>query len=269
MLRWRQRFGVLVLGSLSASPGAMATDKPPAPMVVIVVASQGHGGALHEHRATARLLADWVNKSRATSPVRTLVMDEERARRPRAFDDASSVVLLGDEGDSHILNDAGLRANVAELVERRGGLVLVHGSAVPPDDLAKDVRAWVGGVARSERAIMSVNWPAGFGQLPSHPILDGIAPFSVDDRWLPAVHLNGAENVTPLLRADPPEYAHIAGEPNPQTMAWLFERSDGGRSFVYGGGHFLESYRDANLRQVLTRAIIWTTRIDLRRRVDR
>jgi type 1 glutamine amidotransferase len=124
----------------------------------------------------------------------------------------------------------------------------------------------VGGVAHSEATVMAVNWPAGFWQLPSHPVLEGVAPFTVDDRWLPGFKLNGAESVTPLLQADPPDYAHIADEPNPQTLAWLFERPDGGRSFVYGGGHFFETYRDASIRQVITRAILWTARVDVRPR---
>ena len=148
-------------------------------------------------------------------------MDEVKARAPGALRSARAVVLLGDEGDAHLLANAGLHRNVAGLVERGGGLVLLHGSAVAEGALERDLVAWVGGVAHSERGIPAVNWPAGFATLPAHPALTGLTPFSVNDRWLPARRLqegkSDGKGVTRLLETDAPEYAQLEGAPGRQT----------------------------------------------------
>jgi Trehalose utilisation len=249
----------LVVGAPARASAAV--DRAPR-SVIIVAATRSRGGGLHEHRATADLLANLLRQVRATPPVHPTVIDENGAAAPGALDRARSVVLLGDEGPAHLLNDPALRANIATLIARQGGLVLLHGSAVPPADLENDIRDWAGGVAYSEGSLMAVNWPAGFGRLPEHPVLKGLTPFTVDDRWLPGSRLSGTDGVIPLLQAEPPEYGHVAGEPDPLTMAWTYERPKGGRSFVYGGGHFFPTYRDENVRRVLTQAILWTADIN-------
>jgi hypothetical protein len=241
--------------------GATAAATAAPRTVVIVAASHARGGGLHDHAATARLLTDLLRKARTTPAVRAVVMDEKAARAEHALDGAHSVVLLGDEGQAHLLNDPALRANVAAVIARHRGLVLVHGSAAPPAELEGEVRQWVGALAHSETTIASVNWPAGFGELTDHPVLKGLTPFSVNDRWLPAQEktVTGASR---LLRAEPPEYAQIEGRPAEQTMAWAYERPEGGRSFVYGGGHFFESYRSEDLRRLLVNAVLWTAQVE-------
>jgi hypothetical protein len=250
----------LLLAVITVVPlGTTAAATPPPRSVVIVAASHSRDG-VHDHGATARLLADLLNRVRVTPAVRPIVMDEKAASAPKALDAAQSVVLLGDEGPAHLLNVSALRANVAALVARRRGLVLVHGSAVPSAELEGDLRRWVGGLAYPEGVLAAVNWPAGFSELIAHPILKGLTPFSVDDRWLPA--RDKATGASALLQAEPPEYAHIDGKPDAQTMAWTYERPGGGRSFVYGGGHFLESYGSESVRRVLVNAVLWTAAID-------
>jgi hypothetical protein len=245
---------------MAAAPSAAAAPHGGQRPIVIVAASRAPGN-IHQHSATAQLLADLLKEAHPTPPVPTVILDEEKARAPGALDTARSVVLLGEEGAEHLLVNSSLCANVAKLVARQGGLVLIHGSAAPPDNLVADVRAWAGGVMHSEGDTMAVNWPAGFGRLPEHPVLEGFNPFSVDDRWMPAARSRSAPNVTILLESDPPEYARVAGETNPQAMAWAYERPNGGRSFVFGGGHFFLTYRDENVRRVLTQAILWTAKI--------
>ena len=43
-------------------------------------------------------------------------------------------------------------------------------------------------------------------------------------------------------------------------MAWAAERSDGGRSFGFTGGHAHGNWRDDNFRKVVLNAIVWIAR---------
>ena len=250
-----------VLTGLSAgAPVKSAHAAAEAAPSVVLVAERQDPSTWHAHVATAELLSELLRDVHANPPVRTVVIDEKKARESRALEGASAVVLLGREGSDHLLVDAAIRANVARLVDRGGGLVLVHGSAAPPENLAKQLQAWAGGVLRAERGTMLVNWPAGFARLPEHPVTQALEPFSIDDRWMSAKELASGK-VLPLLQTDPPEYARSSKSTEPETMAWVYERPKGGRTFVYGGGHFFESYRDPSLRRLLTHAILWTAKV--------
>jgi hypothetical protein len=255
-----RRTSLLVLAIAVGSPWAALAAGARAPTVVLVASSRVRGGGLHEHHAVALLLAKALRTTGTTA--RAVIMNEERAGAAGALSGAKTVVLLGEEGERHLLNEPRLRASVAQVLARGGGLVLIHGSAAPPPALEKTVRAWAGGLAHAESTRPSVNWPAGFSALPAHPILAGVAPFSVDDRWLPLRGGEGDRTLLALLRTDAPEYSRIAGS-SQQTMAWTFERPEGGRTFVYGGGHFLASYQSEEVGRVLARAILWTAGLEI------
>jgi hypothetical protein len=266
MLMLTRRSSLLGLALAVASPWTAGAAGARAPQVVLVASSRARGGGLHEHHAVALLLERALRATGSTA--RAVIMDEERARVPGALSGARTVVLLGEEGEGHLLTDPGLRASVVQVLSRGGGLVLVHGSAAPPPSLERDLRAWAGGLAHAERTRPSVNWPAGFGVLPKHPILVGFAPFSIDDRWLPLRRGEGDKSLVALLQTDAPEYSRVDGG-GQQTMAWAYERPQGGRTFVYGGGHFLASYQSGEIGLLLARAILWTAGLDLPEASDR
>jgi len=46
----------------------------------------------------------------------------------------------------------------------------------------------------------------------------------------------------------------------PQTVAWAFERPDGGRGFGFTGGHFHKNWGDDNQRKTVLNAILWTAK---------
>src|SRR5258705_4315280 len=72
-----------------------------------------------------------------------------------------------------------------------------------------------------------------------------------------------AKGVTPILQAIPPD--NTRGTPDAkrfpgrlETMAWAYERADGGRGFGFTGGHNHRNLGDENFPRVGTNALLWT-----------
>ena len=76
------------------------------------------------------------------------------------------------------------------------------------------------------------------------------------------------KGITPILQALPPD--NTRGTPAAkarmgqiETMAWAFERKDGGRSFGFTGGHFHRNWADEDFRRLVVNAILWAAKVDV------
>ena len=83
--------------------------------------------------------------------------------------------------------------------------------------------------------------------------------------------------ITPLLVATPDEdvrdgpyvsprgpYEHIiAAKGREETMMWVFERPDGGRTFSFTGGHTHTNWGDVNQRRIVLNALLWIAKVDV------
>jgi hypothetical protein len=48
-----------------------------------------------------------------------------------------------------------------------------------------------------------------------------------------------------------------------QTVAWAFERPDGGRGFGFTGGHYHTNWGNDNFRKIALNAILWIAKADV------
>ena len=121
----------------------------------------------------------------------------------------------------------------------------------------------------------SVNphWEADFVSLPDHPITRGVEPFKANDEWYFHLRFKDSGKVMPILAAVAPESTmrrkdgphsgnpHVrrsVAEGERQTVAWAYERPDGGRSFGFTGGHFHWNWGHDDIRRLVANAIRWT-----------
>ena len=89
---------------------------------------------------------------------------------------------------------------------------------------------------------------------PSHPIAEGIKDFRVrDEFYYQLKFVAPADRVRPILQA------MIDGQP--QTVAWAFERPDGGRSFGFSGLHFDDNWNLPEYRALVSQAVLWTLKL--------
>ena len=147
--------------------------------------------------------------------------------------------------------------------------------AVDYDPKAGDrVLGWMGGYYDA-RVSINPHWDATVRSLPKHPVSTGVNPFTIRDEWYynmrwvgDAPDVTGAKGVTPILQAVPPDDTRRTADAKKypgrlETMAWAYDRADGGRGFGFTGGHSHRNWADENFRRVVTNAILWAAKADV------
>ncbi|MCW1925010.1 ThuA domain-containing protein [Luteolibacter arcticus] len=269
-------FLLAITASLAAN--AIAAD---AKKLVIIAGKPSHPAGMHEFHAGALLLqkclADVQGLEVSVHP-NHWVSDES------VLETADAVVVYADGGNGHpILEKPGRKEKIAKLIERGGGLMLMH-YAVQCADHGKDqgesgevFRDWVGGAYEAGFSCNPI-WEADIKKYPDHPICSGLKPFKIADEWYFSIRFReGNEGVKSVLVATPTDetrdgpYVHPKG-PYPhiqdkkgeaETMMWCVERKDGGRGVGFTGGHFHKNWGDDEFRKVVLNAMLWVSRVEV------
>ncbi|MDG2221485.1 MAG: ThuA domain-containing protein [Rubripirellula sp.] len=236
--------------------------------ILMIAGKPSHGYGSHEHFAGLKVLEQAINEAADNVEITTVKgwpSDESLVER------ADSIVIYCDGGERHLAipHLDTLRNKLAEGC----GLVCIHYAVEmvpgPPGD------AWVemlGGHFEIHRSV-NPHWDADFKSMPTHPITHGVKPFVTNDEWYFYMRFKDSDNVIPILAAVAPESTMgrkdgphsgnpavrksvAAGEP--QTVAWAYERPDGGRSFGFTGGHHHWNWGNEDQLRVVTNAIRWT-----------
>lgn len=255
---------------LASITPAIADDKTPPKKIVFLAGNPSHGYGAHEHLAGSRILAEAIQAS--TPDVKCEVYGGGWPEDESVLDSASCIVMYCDGGGRHpALKHLDV---LAKHIERGVGFCCLHYAVeVPKDEGGPEFVKWLGGYFETHWSV-NPHWVASFSNLPDHPVASGVQPFEADDEWY--FHMRFAEDmegVTPILSAVAPQstmrrkdgphsgnpYVRksvAAGEP--QHVAWVFERPDGGRSFGFTGGHYHWNWGRKNVLKVVCNAIVWT-----------
>jgi hypothetical protein len=102
-----------------------------------------------------------------------------------------------------------------------------------------------------------------------------VKPFTIRDEWYFNMHWVGdvvdvkeARGVTPILQAVPPDKVRGTADAKKypgrlETMAWAYDRPNGGRGFGFTGGHFHRNWADENFRRLVVNAILWCAKAEV------
>lgn len=222
----------------------------------------------HEHFAGSVLLMNMLRQSPGVFPV----LAREWPKNPDTLKDARAVVFYMNGGAKQpLLQHAD---EVQKLADAGVGIVHVHQVIDYPTEPSKRAMAWLGGVYEPKTGARG-HWVARYDQFPDHPVTRGVEPFSLMDGWILKLRfVPDLKGVTPLLRTHPPAKAApaVAGKPaeaGPTTdspddiVCWTYDRPDGGRSFVFTGGHEQKNWGIPGLRRLVVNGILWTARVDV------
>jgi quercetin dioxygenase-like cupin family protein/type 1 glutamine amidotransferase len=170
---------------------------------------------------------------------------------------------------SHVLDNEPRRVAMERLMAKGAGLIALHqASTVPSQTSVIPMADWLGGVRfgmadrTTEIAQISIS---GAGK---NPIANGLKPFEYLDEFYPTITFSTTDKVTPILTAkthiqtrnNQPVFEEPAAD---HVIAWAAERPNGGRSFAFTSGHYLLTFDQPQIRDMLLNAIFWTAKRDV------
>lgn len=238
--------------------------------VLFIAGAPSHGFGNHEHYGGSQLLASTIEE--ADVGLKTTVVNGWPSDAS-IFDDVHSVVIYSNGGPGHPIMDH--LESFHEVMERGVGFVTLHYAVeVPKGEAGNKFIEWQGGYFETD---WSVNpfWTADFNEFSTHPIQRGVESFSIHDEWY--YHMRFAdqmEGVTPVLTDLPPAESldrndgphsnnphvreSVLQNEEHQHVAWAFERTNGGRSFGFTGGHYHWNWGHDQFRRIVANAIVWS-----------
>lgn len=238
--------------------------------IVLVAGTRSHGPGDHEFFAGTAILCDLL-KQNGVWPV---MVRDGWPKDEKVFDGADAIVFYADGRGGHPAVQKERLKLMAGYMEKGVGWVNLH-YAVDYDPKHGDtVVNWMGGFYDAKIST-NPHWDAKIRELPKHPISSGVKPFTINDEWYFNMRWVGggddvtaAKGVTPILQAVPPDdvrrnEASKLHKGRLETMAWAYERKDGGRGFGFTGGHFHRNWADENFRRVVTNAVLWAAKVDV------
>lgn len=261
------------------SLGVAAYGKTPdgKPCILLLAGKPSHGPGEHEHNAGVKLLAKCLFQG-APDVVTKVHLNADWPNADE-LSQADTIVFYADGGAGHfLLKDDHLEQAAKEMKRGCGFMCLHYAVEFPADKGGPEALAWMGGFFEANWSV-NPHWLADFKELPKHPISNGVKPFSTNDEWYFHMRFNDKDGkLTRMLNAVPPEStmnrkdgphegnptvrAEVAAG-KPQTMAWAFERPDGGRGFGFTGGHYHKGWGNDDQRKLVLNAILWTAKVDV------
>lgn len=258
--------------SLAFAISSPAADK----RILLVGGTPSHGPGHHEHNAGVLLLQKCLGSVKG---VKADVVLNGWPKDAAQLEGRDAIILYSDGGVRHMaLQDDNLTV-LGRALAKGAGLGLLHYAVEPTLEKGQpEFLRWIGGAYEIHWSV-NPHWVADFKTLPRHPITRGVTPFKLNDEWYFNMRfVDGMKNVTPILVAVPDASTvsrpdgHHSGNPtvrqmvargDPQTVAWAFERADGGRGFGLTGAHYHENWGNENFRRLVLNAILWLAKTDV------
>ncbi len=252
--------------------------EPAKKQILLLAGMPSHGPGQHEHNAGVLLFKKCLDESGL--PVKTTAHLNAAWPKPEELATADTILFYCDGGKGHFLLNEDRLAQVEKEMKRGAGFVCLHYAVEFPSEIGgPQALDWMGGFFEANWSV-NPHWTADFKNLPKHPISNGVNPFSSNDEWY--FHMRFADaskgSRTDMLSAIAPDStmsrkdgphegnptvrAEVAAK-NPQSVAWAFERKDGGRGFGFTGGHFHQGWANDDQRKLVLNAILWTAKADI------
>ncbi len=245
---------IIVSVSVTLLAASLSLAATPKRLLLLGQGPDGHAATTHEYMAGMHLLAKCLEQVSGVE-VTVVRADDPWTEGPALLREADGVVLYLSQGARWLQANPQRLQAFQELAGRGGAIVGLHWAIGTTK--AEDVPAYVnlvggchGGPDRKYKVLETDVRVADR----SHPIAFGVDDFRDHDEYYYALKLAPAPaQVTPILRAD------IAGKA--ETVAWAWERPDGGRSFGYSGLHFYRNWDPPACRRMVAQGVLWTLKL--------
>ena len=233
--------------------------------IVLIAGVPSNKPGQHEYFAGCALLHDWLKQVPGVAPV--MVAEGWPKNEAAVFEGARSVVLYMDGASKLSFLEPARWARMEALVKSGTGLVILHQGIDCPPEHVEDFKAWFGAAFLGDIGCRG-HWDVDFTTLPTHAITSGMKPFALlKDGWLYNLHF-ADKGVTPILQCAMPDSSRKTTDAKAhagraETVAWSYERADGGRSFGFTGCDLHANWAEANQRRLVLNGILWTAKVEV------
>ncbi len=234
--------------SLAALP-AVGAD---APKRVLLVGSppDSHPPGTHEYLPGVAIIAKCL---KPVGGVEVTVVDAAGPWKegPDLIGRADCVLIFLTEGAAWVSADPQRLAAFRGLARRGGGLACLHWGMGARDAavIGPFVELFGGCHGGADRKYQVMETTAKVAD-PKHPAAAGLKDFAIRDEFYYRLKLaQGRGRFEPLLK--------VAIDGSEETVAWAWERPDGGRSFGFSGLHFHDNWRRPEYRRLVAQGVLW------------
>ncbi len=235
---------------------AMAVEPATKRLLLLGQGPDGHPPATHEYFAGHKILAHCLTRVPGIE-VQTIDAAEPWTAGPELLTKADGVVIFLAEGAAWVARDPRRYEALTALATRGGAFSALHWGigtkkAENIEPFQQLLGACHGGPDRKYRIVEVPATPA----LPRHVIATKVEPFTTRDEWYYRLKFVApASAIAPVLQ--------VTIDDEPQTVAWAWERADGGRSFGCSGLHFHENWRIPAYRRLIVQGVVWSMRLPI------
>ena len=249
-----RRMAYCVIVVLAVSRCALAAE--PRRVLLVGQGPDGHPPKTHEFMAGLSVLEKCLKPVEGLK-LTTVRADEPWRDGPKLLAEADGVILYLSQGSRWMQTDPRRYEALTRLAQRGGGIVALHWAVGAHDAKYVDGQVKLLGGSRGgpQRKYTIADFDVRLPN-PKHPIVTGIEPFEVNDEFYYRLDfVQGKPAVLPLLAAT------IDGRD--ETVAWAWERADGGRSFGFVGMHFHRNWGMATYRRLAAQGLLWTVKLPI------
>ncbi|MBI3880689.1 MAG: ThuA domain-containing protein [Verrucomicrobia bacterium] len=234
-----------------ATAGAFAADAKPRRLLIVGQGPDGHPPTTHEFMPGAKVLAELL---KPFPEIQTTIAnaDEPWPEGPKLIDAADGIAMFVTQGAQWMQDDPARRAALKRLAARGGAVIALHWSVGAKD--AKYIQGQLdllGGTRGGEQRKYQKLEVELKRADPKHPILSGLGDFKVFDEFYYA--LDRSPGITPLFTAN------IDG--HDETVAWSWDRPDGGRAFGFVALHFHSNWQLPAYRRFVVQGVLWSLKL--------
>lgn len=222
--------------------------------VLLLAGPSSHGDGAHEHLPGMQLLAKCLEGVPGLD-VQVRYVGGDWTEGPDLIEQADGIVMYMDYGMRWEQSDPARQAALEDLMKRGGGVVALHWSLGGRD--AKFIPfhlKLVGGChggpdrkyAHAETELRVAT--------PDHPVAAGIEAFRLKDEYYYQLKWAEEGTITPIL-------VGTVRDCTDQTIAWAFERPEGGRSVGFAAMHTHANWGVVQCRRLVAQGVLWSVKL--------
>lgn len=240
---------MLLMGLVFAAHAGRAAE--PSAKILFIGAKPDHGYGEHMYMHALGVLAHCAGRTPGVKPV----VSQGWPADPETSRDVRAIVVYATPAAELLLN--GEHRSIVEALMKNGcGLVTVHwASSVEPQNLERLGPSWL--------RYLGGTWVSKGGRsggrstlrqlIPDHPICRGWQEWEIDDEYYLDPKVADAR---PLLQVTEKGGKDVV-------VGWVFDRSDGGRSFATTLGHPYKNFEIESFRRMIVNGILWAAKIEV------